>query len=707
MQLTLDQALQKGIEAHKAGRVQEADRCYTAILKANPKHPDANHNMGVLAVGIGKVEVSLQFFKTALEVNPSIAQYWQSYIEALIKLGRKNEARIAFNKIKDKLKSHVIEQLESTLFTSQDKKFQKETYSRSNNKLSNTASNNKPTSSHLNSLTKLYMRGDFKETLSEASKLLKKFPKSEILFNIRGASYASLGQFRRAHRDYLKAVKINPKYANTYNNMGIAFQNEGHINEAIKAFKKSISINSDYCSAYTNLGNCLCKLGNYAGGVDAYNNALKINPHNAETYNGIGIALKEQGKFDEAMRAYRRAININPKYATAFLNLGNALQEQGKFDEAIQEYSNAIKFRPNYAEAYYCMGNSFLRESVLEKAIFAYKKAIEIKPNYAQAKNNLGTVLEQQAKFEEARNNYSKAVELDPNYAEAFYNLSNLKTFKTGDPQISQFHRLHSQLQDTDKNYPNICFALAKIYDDLEDFVEAYRFYSEGNKIRKRSLGYSIENDKVFFSKLRESQAQLYKNTLVPLDRVDALTPIFIVGMPRSGTTLVEQIISAHSEVTGAGELKYIAQFGRDLAMGSRRPSTNNILTFKENYIASLNKHAFGKRFVTDKMPQNFLYVALICAAFPMSKIIHVQRDPKATCWSNFKYNFVSGGLGYSNDLGDIVEYYKLYSELFNCWNNHYPSNIYNLDYEKLTEDPESSARSLINFLEIRWEDPC
>jgi hypothetical protein len=184
-------------------------------------------------------------------------------------------------------------------------------------------------------------------------------------------------------------------------------------------------------------------------------------------------------------------------------------------------------------------------------------------------------------------------------------------------------------------------------------------------------------------------------------------TPIFILGMPRSGTTLVEQIVSSHSKVTGAGELPYVAQFGTKLVAGLTNPTLEAVSEFRERYIAELAKRAEGQAFVTDKMPQNFRYIALICGAFPEAKIVHVQRNAEATCWSNFKHYFAPKDLGYSYNLGDTVKYYGLYKELMHFWSQSYNDRIYHLDYDKLTEDQEPETRRLIKCLGLKWEDTC
>ena len=253
----------------------------------------------------------------------------------------------------------------------------------------------------------------------------------------------------------------------------------------------------------------------------------------------------------------------------------------------------------------------------------------------------------------------------------------------------------------------NLSFALAKMYEDVGKLDQTFSHLSEGNALRKKLLKYSINQDHKLFTKLKNTQPHFLKNSLQINDKPIEATPIFILGMPRSGTTLVEQIISSHSEVTGAGELNYVSRFELGLATGSM-PIENKVLSvFRKKYLSKVSKLSNDKQFVTDKMPQNFLFIPLICAAFPEAKIIHVQRNAAATCWSNYKQYFASNDLGYCYDLKDVVEYYNLYSGIMKLWQSLYGNRIYDLNYESLTTDQENQTRKLINHLELNWEEAC
>ena len=408
-ELTIDQALQKGIEAHKAGQVQEADRLYTAILKAQPKHPDANHNMGVLAVGVGKVEQALPFFKTALEANPATAQFWLSYIDALIKLERLADAKALFDQAKskgakgdgfDKLEKQLNEAggepLEATntgpeegqarfnildtlkldqaikLAKTKAKEGSPEEARRiyqdilvkfpKNNRaidglkalagrpVSKASKAQDPPQDQLQSLINLYTGGELQKALDGVDQLLQQFPNSITLFNIQGASNAGLGKPDAAMKAYKKALAIKPDNAEAYNNMAITLQEQGKLEEAIEAYKKALAIKPDNAEAYYNLGNSLKEQGKLEEAIEAYNKSLAIKPDYAEAYSNMGATLQDQGKLEEAVEAYNNALAIKPDYAGAKHNLAETLKiysPRNNHRNPLIDLDNKIKAKHN------------------------------------------------------------------------------------------------------------------------------------------------------------------------------------------------------------------------------------------------------------------------------------------------------------------------------------------------------------------------
>jgi len=709
-ELTIDQALQKGVEAHKAGQIQEADRLYTAILKAQHKHPDANHNMGVLAVGVGKVEQALPFFTTALEANPAAAQFWLSYIDALIRLDKLADAKAVldqakskgakgdgFDKLEQRLQEAGQEPLEAARIAAEVRlqqpnildslkldqaiklakkkakdgspeeakriyqdiltKFPKNKRARDGLKglasrfLVKASKDQNPPQDQLQSLINLYSQGQLQEALQEAGSLVQRFSQSAILFNIQGAVLHGLGQLELSLDAHNKALAIKPDYAEAYNNMGNVLKDQGKLEEAIEAYNKVIAIEPDYAEAYNNMGNVLKDQGKLEEAIEAYNKALAIKPDYAEAYYNLGITLKDQGKLEEAIEAYNKTLAIKPVNAEAYYNMGKALKENGELEEAIEAYNKALAIKSDYAEAYNNMGNALKENGKLEEAIEAYNKALAIKPDYAEAYKNMGVTLQDQSKLEEAIGAYNEALAIKPNYADAHRALSRLAKYTLENPQINIVDDLLKRQKLNDSDRCHLLYTNAKMQEDLGNLSAAFDNYVAGGDLRQKLLAYEFTQDTHLFGQIKQTAPKFKDVALNAVSEPVTHTPIFILGMPRSGTTLVEQIVSSHSEVTGAGELPYVSQFGRELALGVTAATLETVSVFREHYLAELAKRADGQAFITDKLPHNFQYIALICAAFPEAKIIHVQRNAEATCWSNFKHHFASKGFGYSYDL--------------------------------------------------------
>ena len=481
-ELTIDQALQQGVVAHKAGQVQEAVRLYTAILKVQPKHPDANHNMGVLAVGVGEVEQALPFLKTALEANPATAQFWLSYIDALIKLDKLADAQAVldqarskgaksdgFDKLEQRLKDAGHEPLDANQIPSEPQpklpnildalkldqaislakkkakagspeeakriyqdiltKFPKNKRASDGLKwlagrpVSKASKAQDAPKEELQSLINLYNNGQLAIVVEQAKILIKQYPKAFAVWNLMGASAAQIGQLDQAIVAFKRVLAIKPDYAEAYYNMGNALKEQGKLDEAIEAYNKALAIKPDYAGAYYNMGVTLKEQGKLEEAIEAYNKALAIKPDYADAHYNMGVTLQEQGKLEEAIKAYNKALAIKPDYAGAYYNMGNALKDQGKLEEAIEAYNKALAIKPDYAGAYYNMGNALKDQGKLEEAIEAYNKALAIKPDYADAYNNMGNALKDQGKLEEAIEAYNKALAIKPDYADAYNNM--------------------------------------------------------------------------------------------------------------------------------------------------------------------------------------------------------------------------------------------------------------------------------------------
>lgn len=345
LELTIDQALQKGIEAHKAGQLQQAERYYTAILKAQPNHPDANHNLGVLAMGVNKTDLALPFLEKALESNSSVSQFWESYIDALIKLDMMEEARNTFNKFKKR-------SFDKGIFTIIENKLTQNPEP-SDSLITKNSTSGQPTKKHLEAIINLFQTGEYEQSLDQIHELQKDFPLSASLFNLRGAIYAELNKDQCAVSSYQKAIEIEPGLPTAYYNLGIIMKRKGSFDDAIKNFKEAIKINPDLFEAYYNLGNTMKDMGDLDAAIINYNKVIEINPNFVDAYFNLGVSHQEKGNLEKAIQCYQNALKINPNYLDAMNNMGGTFLDQGDVKTAINIFKNVIKIKPDFHGAYF------------------------------------------------------------------------------------------------------------------------------------------------------------------------------------------------------------------------------------------------------------------------------------------------------------------------------------------------------------------
>ena len=587
----------------------------------------------------------------------------------------------------------------------------------------------------------LYNQGKFEETSSLAQQLSESFPNAFMVFSIMGAANAALDHLDLAEANYRQTLALRPDYADAHNNLANVLQQKGDLDTAIISYQKAIELKPGYSEAHANLGNALSARGETQKAVSSHQRALNIQPNNPENLNNLGVAQQAVGALDDAIQNYKRAIEIMPGYIEAHNNAGTALKAKGEIDLAVAFYQEALRLNPKYTEAHYNLGNIKRELEDWDGAVESYKQAINhtpdhlnalcnlasalnqrgdteeaikycqqaitINPDFAEAHNNMGVYLREKGDLAVAEQAFQRSIIAKPDYAEAHRNLSIVKKYYLGDGQIDQMQRLQASNTIVDSDLCQLCFALAKAYEDIGDLQLSFDTLEQGNTLRKKMLGYNLEQDEMLFASLRERDKG-WRIDPLPYDEDPVYpTPIFIVGMPRSGTTLIEQIISSHSRVTAGGELTIVDQLANQLMPGAETVTEDNLLRFREQYLGRINQLAQDRPYVTDKMPHNFLYLNLISKALPEAKIIHTQRDAAATCWSNFKTYFTKNGLGYCYDLKDVVEYYHLYVDLMRYWDEHYSQGVYHLNYEQLTLEQDSETRKLIEHLGLAWEDAC
>lgn len=438
MELTIDQALQQGIAAHTEGKLQDAERLYRAILQAQPKHPDANHNLGVLAVSVGKPLNALPFFRSALKTNPQVEQFWLSYSDALIQTAHFDEAeQVIADGLAAGISAKKLAVLNEKL---QQQRSVAEKYVGGGLLLPETiqtiAESDKvgevgafsvpePSQHQRASLVAYYKAGHYEELESLAKMLTQKFPQDPMGWKALGVALQQAGQRSEALAAMKKCVELTPQDAEAHNNLGVALLEARLIHEAEASFKKAIEADMNYADPHYNLGLAFQKLKRLGEAESSYRRAILLKPNYAEALGNLGNTLKDLGRLNEAEDAYRKAIEHEPDYAEAHGNLGNILKDSGKLTEAEASYKKAIASQPDLAEVHSNLGNTFNEMGRLEAAEKCYRRAIMLKPELAEAHSNLASNLRDSGRLEEAEASYKKAINLNPELVEAHYNLGN------------------------------------------------------------------------------------------------------------------------------------------------------------------------------------------------------------------------------------------------------------------------------------------
>lgn len=566
-------------------------------------------------------------------------------------------------------------------------------------------------SAAINSLLVLFRKGRYAEVVDGARRLTESAPDNGMAWKILGATLKQQGQTAEALDALRHAARCAPNDAEIPYNLALILKELGQLEAAADACRDALRIQPNFVEAWNNLGTTQRSLGQYDAAVENLTRAVQLRPDFLMARHNLGAALRNAGRLEEAAACYRQLLKLKPDDTGAHHNLGIVLRDLKNFDEAVRSFRRALKLNPAYAEAENNLGIT-LEQGLgrSDKALDHYRKALELRPEFAEAWNNLGTSLQNLGRTGEAIDSYRRALEIRPFYPEASRNLSLLHRFTDGDPLLADMAKQLTGCPATGDDRIQLDFALAKAYEDVGAIDLCMERLEEGNRLRKEQLGYDIASDQQLFHRIKT----LFTTPPAPVDLTTAaparLKPIFILGLPRSGTTLVEQIIASHSEVFGAGELSALDRAVRPVVMAKpdgHLLTAGEVADVRASYLGEIESLATEKNVITDKMPFNFLWIGAILAALPEARIVHVNRDPVATCWSIYKHYFPATGLGFAWDLEDLAGYCRLYQDLMAFWHRSFPGNIYDLDYERLTEDQEAESRKLLAFCGLPWEPAC
>lgn len=470
----------------------------------------------------------------------------------------------------------------------------------------------------------------------------------------------------------------------------------------------------------------LCRLGNelhrqskHSEALAAYERSIALKPRYPAAINNRGVVLLALRQPAKALASFEKAINLQPAFAEALYNRANALRELKRIPEALAAYARAIAVRPNYPEAFNNRANALQEAGRPAEAIESYDKALALRPSYTDALENKAILLAEFGYADAARELLETVLGVEPRRARAHFHLVRMKRMTRDDPQLEILESLERDPTTVgERQAVDINFALGKAYDDIGDYERAFARFAEGNALKRAGIAYDEAKTLAHLRRLSTAYSADAMNALRGFGNSTA-APIFIFGMPRSGSSLIEQILSRHPDVAACGEVDAFEEAaagaldadGRPLALPeavSRLPP-EQVQRIARRYLQKIAVHDQAGKRTTDKKPSNFLFSGLIHLALPNARLIHTRRDPIDTCWSCFSQRFSeSGGLPSAYDLGELGRYYCAYNSLMAHWRRVLPKGaMLTVDYEDVVADIEGQTRQILGHCGLEWNDDC
>lgn len=708
---TEDETFAEAVRQYVAGRRTDAERlCETALI-ANPDHAGSLHLLGVIAHQSGRLDRAVELLTRAAALSERESAVHNHLGKALAETGRMEVARIHFERALALAPddTETLYNLANALAALQEidpaiAAFEK-------------ALALKPdyADARLN-LGSLLARLDRpSEAIGQFEAVIAVQPDSAEAYNNLGFVLNGRGRHHQAIAALERALAIAPDYPEALNNLGNARLATGAVTEAIACYQAALSLRPEYVNAFGNLGNALFQSGRYEEAREQFERARALDPHSPAINSGLGNTLQKLGRWNDAVACYERAVALKPDYADAWTNLAAAYNDQRLHDKALACCDKAIAVDGRRAEAFNNRGIALVALDRFDEAMASYARALAINPNLATAYVNIGSALVERGRIDEAIGQFDRAIAIEPRQPQ--FHLCHVLTKRVvdGDPRLAALEALARDASAMPgEARVDLHFALAKAYSDVGRRAEAFAELLSGNALKRKRVDY---DEAATLGRL-ERIARAWPREVVEAWRGPghpSARPVFILGMPRSGSTLVEQILACHPAVRAGGEISAF-QDSATAALGTiedyvpaREPADRRAARLgriADLYLAALDSVAPDTQLVTDKMPANFALIGLIRLAFPNARIIHTRRNALDTCLSCFSTLFTA--VPYSYDLGELGRYYRAYERLMAHWRGVLPeSAILDVDYEMLVSDFEAEARRIVAYCGLPWDPAC
>jgi tetratricopeptide (TPR) repeat protein len=656
--LTVAEALALGVRHHEAGRLAQAEQVYRAILQKQPEHAEAWHLLGVLAEQAGSHDQAMACIGRAVQLRPGVPLF------------------------------------------------------------------------HTNLGTACRSAGQFDEAVAHYREALRLRPDDAVAHANLGAALVDLGKpvealaaGGEALRLWSAGGRVPPPAAAAacHNTLGNAHRAAGRPQEAVAHYREAVRLQPDYALAHFNLGFTLVEQGRPAEAVGPCREVLRLYPDHAEAHNTLAAALVELSQLEPAAAHAREALRLRPDYAAACNNLGRAVQDQGRPEEAIAQYREALRLQPAFAVARNNLGTALMELQRLPEAVACFEECLRRNPEHADALTNLGAARLEQGRLDEALAHSREALRLNPDAPMACASLLGLAAQghqPLSDAELERARALLASGRLAPQGAVALHFALGGLLDRQGAYDEAFDHYRQANELqldvwRTRGRAFDPDARRALVEGIRAAFTAAFFERVRSFGP-DGELPVFIVGMPRSGTTLVEQILSSHPGVFGAGELRDVSKIAARLQEALapagypacvERLDRDTARALAEEHLRRLDELGGSAARVIDKMPENYLHLGLIAALFPRARVVHCRRDPVDVCLSCYFQNFQD--VPYSSRLEDLGLCHRLYERLMAHWRDVLPLPVYEVRYEDLVANQEAISRELVAFCGLDWDDRC
>ena len=593
----------------------------------------------------------------------------------------------------------------------------------------------------------LLKKNEFNLAEKQLSEILKKFPNDPNALRLSGVSSLEQEKPEVALIPLQKAIRVAPKFLQAHENLAQAWTQLGDLSKAEVCFKKCLELDASNFSNWKALGDVLSDQGKDEEADKAYKNAISTDkkyldlqkamsqvqkgnlgeaekiyreilsddPNNVDALRLLALLASRTGAVDQAINMLENCTKIAPDYALAWENLAKMYRQKDDPDSLLKAafcFRKATELRPNWAEGWAGLGTMQTRSSQHEEGIESYKKSIELKANQPRVHLSLGHVYKTTGNQEACISSYNEAISFDNNFGEAYWSLANLKTYKFSGEEISSMEKKIELTEVPEREKVHFLFSLGKALEDIGNYDESFEYYKRGNDLNRGRTTYDPKAIEALSERLKQffTEERFHENK----DFGDnSNSPIFVVGLPRSGSTLIEQILASHSKIEGTMELPNIMNIARKLGNSTKDRTAypevieslqgSDLTDLGKSFIEETQFLRTGKQYFIDKMPNNFSHIGLIKLILPNAKVIDARRNPMDTCFSCFKQLFARGQ-AFTYDLSEIARYYVNYVNLMDHWDKVLPGYVFKVQHEDLINNQEGVTRDLIEFCEVDFE---